>query len=265
MKRILLILCTLFFFAGCSKVTTPAIEGTVIDKETKQPIENAWVLGMAEVKTYHPAGANANRYCLTKLHTRTGKDGRFFIAPLTTRGIGAEITKLRIDIYAPEGKRGAIDIDRAKGRVPYPVRQDEEAVIKPSVSLKEKQLNVVIPVRNVEMTIEQLEEDMSELGMYSRYAPKAENAYDNLEKDYIINEREKLLKRMENPKTVKEKVMYSNQLYSLAALHEQRGSYLKALVYYQKLYEFDKAAGFLRELDTYKKEIDRIKEKLKDN
>jgi hypothetical protein len=64
MKNIFLAACALFFFAGCSNFTTPAIEGTVIDEVTKQPVENAWLMAVVKIATYSPGGKVVNYYLL---------------------------------------------------------------------------------------------------------------------------------------------------------------------------------------------------------
>jgi hypothetical protein len=270
MKKILFIVCALFFFAGCSRVITPAIEGTVIDKVTKQPVENAWVLAMAEVVSYNPGGANGNYYRLTRFHSSTGKDGKFSIPSISTGGFGAEQKRLRIDIYAPEGKRGAIDIDMVKGRIPYPVAQDGETIIEPSASLREKNLTVIIPVKNVEMTIEQKRKDVSELaiycgdGSYLSGGPKASNACDEKEYIYLINECEMILDQLVNPKSPKQIAMYTGQLSLLASIHREAGNYKKALDYYQQLYNFCEKHTMTLNLREYKTYINELKQKIKE-
>src|SRR3972149_7158489 len=64
--------------AGC-KLDTPEIRGIVLDSETKEPVEGAWVRASIEITTKTVGGDVHSDISLDRPHTRTGKDGRFVI------------------------------------------------------------------------------------------------------------------------------------------------------------------------------------------
>ena len=72
-----IIILYLIFFS----VITPYIRGVVIDKETKKPLENAWIMAVAGTTVLTVAGDVSSYHLITRPHTRTDKDGRFSIPP----------------------------------------------------------------------------------------------------------------------------------------------------------------------------------------
>jgi tetratricopeptide (TPR) repeat protein len=273
MKKILFIVCTLFFFVGCSStVTTPAIEGTVIDKVTKQPVENAWIMAIAEVITHNPGGANSNYYLLTKPHTKTDKEGRFSIPSFSTGGNGTELAQLKIDIYAPEDKRGVICIKKLRQSPSCgPVYQDETAIIQPSESLDEKKLVINIPIKNEKLTIKQRDEEFgwlfrycNEDGRYYYAVPAIQNGCTDTEMGYLISANERFLQEVKKPRNVVEEGYYARALGRLSALYEKKGNYIKAHDYFLTAIDFDKKRGLNISSKSEKRLIE-LKSKIQEN
>src|SRR4030042_4531231 len=69
----------LFFVAGCN-IKTPEIRGVVLDAETKQPVDNAWVTATLGIKTKTVAGDTYSYLSIDPPHTRTDKNGKFVIS-----------------------------------------------------------------------------------------------------------------------------------------------------------------------------------------
>ena len=69
----------LLLLIRCCVIRTPEIHGLVLDAETKQPVEGAWITGGLSLKLVTIAG-DVNSYpSVERPHTRTGKDGKFII------------------------------------------------------------------------------------------------------------------------------------------------------------------------------------------
>ena len=99
-----------FYYLFCT-VRTPEITGIVTDKETKTPIENAWIMATVETDTRTFGGDVSIHYLITRPHTRTDTEGRFTIPshvyyssppPL---GWGITMTRLKVDAYGPRDKK----------------------------------------------------------------------------------------------------------------------------------------------------------------
>jgi hypothetical protein len=265
---VVIILAGLYYLT-CT-VRTPAIEGIVIDKETKEPVENAWIMATIGTATATFGGEAGMSHLLNRPHTRTDKDGRFaipshfFTSPPPPVGFGMRATRLRIDAYAPGGRRGAIDIDafpKRKSAVP----QDPEAVIRPKSSFKVWKLMALIPVRQLEMTLEDTREELRQLagfcgdGRYYFAWPTVRDSCDVQELDYLIDGSERLLTKMTGGATLGEAVLNGNHMTTLAVLYEKKGDYERARKIYVRAYEFEQQHGLMTRLDQYKnhmKELD---------
>jgi hypothetical protein len=268
----LIIVAYLVFFSAI----TPYIRGVVIDKETKKPVENAWVMAVAGTTTLTVAGDVSSYHLITRPHTRTDKNGRFSIPPRMFFSFPPPLTfgmyksELQIDIYAPGGKRGAVDVIEVKRAIPNPVPQDEEASISAWPIVKNAFLSVFVPVKNISMTQEQIKKELGWLGTYcdsGRYyfaRPFIEGGCDSWELGYLIDKVELLQAKLTNPKNASEIAEHSNGLQMLAYLYKRKGDYRKALELYLALYEFDTKHGMKMELKNYKKEIEDLRKESQD-
>src|SRR4030067_1686863 len=63
---------------GC-EIKTPEIRGVVLDEETKQPVEGAWVTATLGIKTKTVGGDVHSYLSVETPHTRSDKNGRFII------------------------------------------------------------------------------------------------------------------------------------------------------------------------------------------
>jgi hypothetical protein len=269
---IVIVIIAGFYYLLCT-VRTPEIDGVVIDKEKKIPVQNAWIMAVVETDTRTFGGDVSIHRLITRPHTRTDGEGKFTIpshvyysAP-PPLGWGMRKTRLRIDVYAPGPKRGAIDIYTYR-QVDQPVPQDKEASIKPGPSLKTRSLSVTIPVSHVTMSLNDSQEELGWLAGYCshgryRFAwPVMQGSCSLLETDYLIEAYENFLRTMGEPKDMNERVDSLGALGRLSGLYEKRGNYEKAYKYFIAFRDFGKKIG----IDTSgdEKRISRLREKIKE-
>ncbi len=69
------VLAGLYYIFGF--IRTPEIHGVVLDQETKQPIENAWITATLSLKIATIQGNVHVHPSVAPPHLRTNKEGRF--------------------------------------------------------------------------------------------------------------------------------------------------------------------------------------------
>jgi hypothetical protein len=267
---VVIITLYLIFFS----VITPYIRGVVIDKETKKPLENAWIMAVAGTTSLTVAGDVSSYHLITRPHTRTDKDGRFSIAPRIFFSFPPPLTfgmskfELRIDIYAPGGKRGAVEVIEAKRAIPKPVSQDEDTEIKAWPVLRNVTVSLFVLVKNVSMIQSQTTEELGWLATYcntGRYyfaRPFVEGGCDNFEADYVISELLKVVESIGTLQNIDQRTYYAGALASLGRLYKKKGDYRKAIGYFVAVRDFDKKRNVDINLRIYDKHIKELKEKL---
>ncbi len=261
------------YYLFCT-VKTPEIDGIVIDKETKIPVKNAWIMAVVETDTRTFGGDVSIHRLITRPHTQTDGDGRFTIpshiyysAP-PPLGWGMRKTRLRIDVYAPGMKRGAIDIYTYK-QMGQPVPQDKEAIVNPAPSLKARGLSVTIPVGHVSMSFKETKEELGWLAGYCsdgryRFAwPVLKGGCSSLELDYLIQAYKKFVRDMMqmNSKDSDSLVMLWGGKMRLAYLHKIKGDYKNALDIFLELNDSFKKKGATMGLQEIEKEIKELQKK----
>ena len=269
---IILVIAIGLYYVACI-VRTPEITGIVIDKENKKPVENAWIMAVVETNTRTFGGDVSVHYLITPPHTRTDKTGRFSIPSRTyyssppPLGWGMSKTRLRIDVYGPEGKRGAIDL-YTKTVSPKPVPHDREASIEPKSSIKESKLILRIPIKEIPMTDKEVWDDLGTItgycqtGRYDFAIPAFTKPCDSWELDYVIERREYLGDRLSYPRSAQEIAGYSGYLRSLASLYRIKGDPHIALSYYVRVHDFDQKHGLTLNLNEYKAKISELRKEL---
>jgi len=265
-----IIVLYLFFFS----VITPCIRGVVVDKETKKPLENAWIMAVAGTTTLTVAGDVSSYHLITRPHTRTDKNGRFSIPPRIFFSFPPPLTfgmskfELRIDIYATGGKRGVVEVIDVKRAIPSPVPQDEEATITAWPIVKRMYVAVLVPVRIIFMTQSQTTEELGWLSTYcntGRYyfaRPFVKGGCDSFEADYVINELLKIVESIRTPQNINQRTYYSGALASLGRLYKTKGDYQKAIDYFTAVRDFDAKRNVDINLRLYDTHIKELKEKL---
>jgi len=113
----ILFLGTMFLgITGC-KLETPEIRGIVLDAETKEPVEGAWVSSASiGITTKTVAGDVGQVISIEPPHLRTDKDGRFIIPrrelkkPPFPVSFGSEVDEFTIGVVTID-KSGSLKLD----------------------------------------------------------------------------------------------------------------------------------------------------------
>lgn len=235
---------------GC-EIKTPEIRGVVLDAETKQPVEGAWVRAVIEVYNKTIGGNVHSSLSIDEPHTRTDKQGRFVIPsrsfkkPAFPAGFGTEAVSVGI---------GASVVDDRGGRVNFKGEKLKEFLGKNKVELTIYSAPVV---RTEEEYFSHLQSLYSYCltGRSSVEIPQVEGGCDAWERDYAIAKHERYLKKY--PKTEDTRSHYSIILEQLGLFYEKKGDFEKAITNLKKAKEI----RFFRPQDL-DNEIRRIQERL---
>jgi len=234
-------------------VRTPVIHGTVLDAETKQPVENAWVTGTLSLKVatiqgdihVHPAFAPA--------HLRTNKEGKFIIPrksfrqPIPPLGFGMNVEGCRVTVETINDKQGEISL-------------------KPS--FWKWWTEVTIYVKPTLMTEGEYDSYLQSLFRYCTTGrsgvevPVAKEGCDAWELDYAIAKHEYFLKNLGQLDSSDKRILYSGTLHNLAYLYKEKGDYRKALHAFTILKEHDKKHNISFFLNEYERKMSELQEKL---
>jgi hypothetical protein len=226
---------------GCS-FKTPEIRGIVLDAETKQPVEGAWVRATLEIKTKTVGGDVHTVLSVDTPHTRTDKQGKFVIPsksfkkPTFPVGFGTEVESF--DISAKTVDRiGGIGVDIN--------------------DLNKKEIGITIYIRSIEKIYEEqyqkylkegikkeralelIEGDyFSSLQSLYRYCltgrssvevPPVEGDCDEWELDYAITKHKRYLERYKKYADEGKAKGYFATLEQLTYLYEKKGDFEKAI------------------------------------
>jgi hypothetical protein len=237
----------IFGIIGCS-IKTPEIRGIVLDEETRQPVEGAWISGTIGVKTKTVGGDVGQVISLDPPHTRTGGNGRFVIPPKKLKkpifpvGFGSEIDSLGIGARTADDKGGGITLHGANLK---------EFLGKDMVEIK-------IEIKPVERTEGEYFSHLQSLYNYCRTGrfgieiPSVEGGCDEWELNYAIIKHERFIKRLGEPKGMDQRIHYVGAVKQLAYLYKQKGEFQKALDTFLEIRDFDKK----RNMDLFLKEYD---------
>src|SRR3972149_3255148 len=207
---------------GC-EIKTPEIRGVVLDEETKQPVEGAWVRAVIGIKTKTVAGDVGQVMSLHQPHTRTGKDGRFVIPrmklkkPLFPAGFGTKVDDAVITAHTVDDRIASVRLEGEE--LKRFLRKDE--------------VNLTLYRKHVKWTEEEYFSYLQTLynycltGRYGIEIPKVEGGCDEWELDYAITKHKRYLEKY--PKTEETRSPYSIVLEQLGFLHERKGEHEKAL------------------------------------
>jgi len=250
---------------GCN-IRTPEIRGLVLDEETKQPIEGAWVHATIGVKTKTVGGDVGRIISLDSPHTRTGKEGRFAIPkrklkkPSFPAGFGTLVEDVIIVASTADEKNGFVKLE------------GEE--LKKFLGKEAVDLAVyVAPLRRTE------EEYFSHLqslysycltGRFGFEVPPVEGGCDEWELNYAITKHERYLERYKISAEQGKIKGYFAAIEQLSELLERKGDYKKAIeVLKLKVYLMEKR-GLLKfeewvvDKKNLEMEIRRLQKKLEE-
>ena len=246
-------LAGLYFIFGY--VRTPVIYGTVLDAETKQPVENAWVTATLSLKVASIQGDIHVHPSLAPPHLRTNKEGKFIIPrksfrqPLPPIGFGMDVEGCRVSVETIDDKQGEIDIVPAF----WKLRTEVTVYVKPT-NMTEEQYNTYL--RSLY--------DYCTTGRSGVEIPTAREGCDAWELDYAIAKHESFLKRLGQLENSDKQIRYAGTLQHSGYLYKKRGDYKKALDTFAAGKEFDiqrKVTHRIREYETAINELNQILQK----
>jgi hypothetical protein len=229
---------------GCN-IKTPEIRGVVLDAETKQPVEGAWVTATLGIKTKTVAGDVHNYLSVDPPHTRTDKNGLFIIPsrkfdkPSFPIGFGTTVETFGVGASTVDNRGGSISLTQFLG---------------------EDRADVTLDIRPEERTENEYFSHLQALynycfnGRFFAEIPAVEGGCDTWELNYAITKHERYLEKY--PKTEESRSHFSIILEQLGLLYERKGEFEKAIVSLKKA----KETRFFRPQDL-DNEIKRIQQK----
>lgn len=236
----------LISITGC-KLQTPEIRGVVLDAETKEPVEGAWVRASLEIQTKTVGGDVHSDISLDKPHTRTDKQGKFIIPSKTFKkppipiGFGTKVLNLAI---------GASTVDDRGGRINYFSREEKhytESAGEPEELLSKDSVEITIYVKPFERTESEYFNYLQHrynyclTGRSSVETPAVEGGCDDWELNYAITKHERYIERIGEPDPKSDRGgRYTGALNQLGHLLKKRGNYRESLEAFKKLKEFSK-------------------------
>lgn len=222
-------------------IKTPEIRGVVLDAETKQPVENAWVTATLEVYSKTVAGDVHQSLFVGK--TWTDKEGKFvlpskdFKKPSFPVSFGSKVESLNIGARAVSSKGY---ISEGIGLKEFKEVSEIKLFLKPPKDAE----YYFLALQGLYTYL-----DTGRIGVSIPPVPEAERIE---VMDIAIGAHESYLKFHKNPKTSDETSHYANVLYSLGYLYKKKRDYRNALHIFTKAKEFEKNLG----VDLRQKEYD---------
>lgn len=253
MKGIVYVGILLFVLSGCS-ITTPEITGVVIDGETGQPVENAWITATLSLKIATIQGDVHVHPSVAPPHLRTDKEGKFVIRrqkfkkPYPPVALGTEPEGFRVHVETIDDKEGEVNL---------------------LASVNKRKIKITVPVGSAQKTEEEYFAYLQSLYRYCILGragvevPPVKEGCDSWELDYAIA---KHLKYLGTVKADKETGYYAG-LEQLADLYEKGGNWPQAIGALQKRQHFIRKHNLLkfgawqRNDSTDEKRIDALRQK----
>lgn len=230
---------------GCD-LKTPEIRGLVIDAETKQPVENAWVHATMQIKSKTIQGDVSTVIKVEPPHTRSNQKGEFVIPakefkkPSFLTSFGTWIENFGLNASTIDDKSGGFFLKEYKGK---------------------KEIKVNIYIKPWEEGLRSEKEYNSYLRDFYNYCfsgrfgvevPAVEGGCDEWELNNVIVKHERFIKRLGEPKTGDQKNNFTATMKRLAYLYKKKGEYEKAMETFIVVREFDRE----RKMDLWLKEYD---------
>jgi hypothetical protein len=268
------VICLLLLLRSCV-IRTPEIHGTVIDAETKQPVEGAWITGGLTLKSITIAGDVTSYPSVERPHTRTGKDGKFIIPSRTFmrilipirlytkvdsfgiaartadwRGGGANLTnslwKWKTNVTIAIDKAEKDDIMQIAGYVKGGMTKEkaEELVEQDYFSSLQALYSYCIS------------------GRFSVEVPTVQEGCDDWELDYVIKKHEWYLGRYEEAAKAGKAKGYFIAMEQLSELYEKKKDYRNAAEQLKKSIRIMEIRGLLKH-EAWQKDRQMLEDKIK--
>jgi tetratricopeptide (TPR) repeat protein len=253
---IMILIALLFFVTGCN-IKTPEIRGMVLDAQTKQPVENAWVTATLGIKTKTVAGDTYSYLAVDPPHTRTDKSGRFIIPskkfnkPFFPAGFGTTVESFGVGANTVDDRSASVSLLRFLGKG----KADVTIYLKPEERTESEYFSHLQALYNYCLT-----------GRFFAEVPSVEGGCDAWELDYTINKYKRYLEKYRDD----EESGYYNALSELAYLYNEKNDYEKAIEILTEQIVFIERHGLLKFKSWQKNraevenKITRLQQKLKE-
>jgi len=230
---------------GCN-IRTPEIQGVVLDEETKQPVEGAWIHADIEFNTKTIQGNVHSAFSVDKPHTRTDGQGKFaippkkFREPLPPSSFGRDVLAFAITANSVDDRGGGVryfggyyERDYGKG----------DGDLKKILGSGKIELTIYVkPVKRTESQYFHYLQGLYNYCLTGRFDVEITpvgSGCDDWELDYAIAKHEKYLDKLNEVKTSDQKSYYSGTLQRLGYLYKRKKDYRRALSIFKRAKEFD--------------------------
>jgi len=238
-------------FIGC-EIKTPEIRGVVLDAETKQPVEGAWITGMIAIRSKTMAGDVTNYLSVEPPHTRTDKSGKFLIPsklfekPSFPIGLGTEVKSFGLGANTIDDRGASVDLMEFLGK-----HTIETAILIRPEYIRETEGEYFAHLQALYK--------YCLTGRFVVELPGVEGGCDGWELDFVIAKYERYLEKF--TKIIQERG-YSTALDYLAELYERKGNYEKAIKAHKESIALMERRGLLK-FEVWQKNRDTIERKIK--
>jgi hypothetical protein len=228
---------------GCD-IRTPEIRGVVLDEETKQPIENAWVTAVSEIESKTISGGVHQTIFVGK--TWSGKNGEFVIPAklfkkqISWMAFGTRMESLNIGARAITG-RGYL----SEGVKSDPNKRDSQIIL--IVKMPKDWMHYRSAIHGLYDFIL-----IGKLGDADTLIPKEERMEII---DLAIKSAEDYGAKFGEGATREENNSYVAVMKNLGYLYSWKADYEKALETFKKLFDFDEKRNVTVFLEEFKMQI----------
>jgi hypothetical protein len=275
----------LIALAGC-EIKTPEIHGVVLDAETKQPVEGAWIHFTIEVHTKTIAGGTTAYLRVEPPHTRTNEKGQFLIpanqfdTPSFPHGFGSELGRFGLIADTIDDRQGGVGVNMRD----YFIKNQKDFGLASGGGMKwwvKNRINVTLLVKARE-DLDNYEDYAAYLQGLYRYCshgrafverPPVEGGCDKWELNFVIVKHERFLEKYRNPTLIENPpygvtkfdkiIKYSTVFRHLAYLYKKGGEYKKSLNLFENAKKFDEKNGLSLSLVEYEKQISELQKLIK--
>lgn len=238
---------------GC-EIKTPEIHGIVLDAETKQPVEGAWISATVGIKTKTVAGDVGQMISLDPPHTRTNKEGRFVISVKKIKkspfpiSFGSEIDSFGIGASTIDDKIGGLTLsgDQLKD------------------FLNKDKFRIEIKIKYTERTEAEYFSHLQSLynycltGRFGIEVPAVEGGCDEWELEYVITKHERYLNIYSK---IIEREVNTVIFNNLSNLYEKKGHIDKAIEILKQSLNLIERRDLLK-FDIWRKNKESIEKKI---
>lgn len=242
------VLAGLYYIFGF--IRTPEIHGVVLDQETKQPVENAWITATLSLKIATIQGNVHVHPSVAPPHLRTNKEGRFVIPrqsfrqPLPPVAFGTDPIAFTLFVETIDDKQGEMDLKPSLWKW-----KAEVTVYLKTTTMTEVQYNAYLQSLYSYCTI----------GRSGVEVPPVREGCDTWELDYAIKKHERFIQKLVMLSVVDQNTNLWGTRRNLAYLYKQGKDYKKALNIFEDLRKADEKRGSTMWLREFEIQINELK------